>query len=182
MMPNMTVMAPKNKWELSDMLKFAVAYDGPIAVRYPRGEAYTGLEEHRAPIKHGTFEIIEEESEIALLAVGSMVKEAERVRDILKEDGQKITLINARFVKPLDTKMLDKLAKTHKLIVTMEENVKTGGFGQQVMGYYNNRESVSVLPIAIDDTFVTHGNTDYLMKHVGLDAKSVAARIKEYRW
>ena len=181
MMPNMTVMAPKNKWELSDMLKFAVAYDGPIAVRYPRGEAYTGLEEYRAPIEYGVFDVIEEGSEIALVAVGSMVKEAERVRDILKGDGREVTLVNARFVKPLDTKMLDKLAKSHRLIVTMEENVKAGGFGEQVIGYYNNEKvDVSVLQIAIGDAFVPHGSVGYLMKQVGIDAESVVERIKEY--
>jgi len=181
MMPNMTVMAPKNKWELSDMLKFAVAYDGPIAVRYPRGEAYTGLEEYRAPIEYGVFEVIEEGSEIALVAVGSMIKEAERVRDILKGDGREVTLVNARFVKPLDTKMLDKLAKSHKLVVTMEENVKAGGFGEQVIGYYNNEKvDISVLQIAIGDAFVPHGSVGYLMRQVGVDAESVVERIKEY--
>lgn len=107
MIPNMTVMAPKNKWELSDMMKFAVSYDGPIAVRYPRGEAYDGLEEFREPIVRGRSEMICRGKGIALLAVGSMVKTAEAVRKKLLEDGENPTLVNARFVKPLDKKMLD---------------------------------------------------------------------------
>lgn len=133
MIPNMTVMAPKNKWELSDMMKFAVSYDGPIAVRYPRGEAYDGLEEFREPIVRGRSEMIYRGKGIALLAVGSMVKTAEAVRKKLLEDGDNPTLVNARFVKPLDKKMLDSLAKDHEVIVTMEENVKSGGFGSAVV-------------------------------------------------
>ena len=135
MIPNMTVMAPKNKWELSDMMKFAVSYDGPIAVRYPRGEAYDGLEEFREPIVRGRSEMIYRGKGIALLAVGSMVKTAEAVRKKLLEDGDNPTLVNARFVKPLDKKMLDSLAKDHEVIVTMEENVKSGGFGSAVVEY-----------------------------------------------
>lgn len=82
--PNMTLMAPKNKWELSDMLKFAINFDGPIAIRYPRGEAYDGLSEFRAPVAYGKSEVLYDESEIALLAFGSMVKTAEEVRRQLK--------------------------------------------------------------------------------------------------
>ncbi len=100
--PGMTVMAPKNKWELSDMLKFAVQYQGPIALRYPRGEAYDGLAEFRAPVILGKSEILYEEADIALLAVGSMVKTAEQVREILKDAGYNCTLVNGRFVKPID--------------------------------------------------------------------------------
>ncbi len=99
-------MAPKNKWELSDMMKFAVNYDGPIAVRYPRGEAYDGLQEFRAPIAFGKSEVIYDEEDIALLAVGSMVKTAEEVRHGLRERGYSCTLVNARFVKPIDEDLI----------------------------------------------------------------------------
>ena len=131
MIPNMTVLAPKNKWELSDMLKFAVRYQGPIAIRYPRGEAYDGLEEYREPMVYGKSELIFEGEETALLSVGSMVETAVEVREKLKADKINATLVNARFIKPLDTKNLwdlDRLALKHKKIVTMEENVKNGGF------------------------------------------------------
>lgn len=180
MIPNMTVMAPKNKWELSDMLKFAVQYDGPIAVRYPRGEAYDGLEEYRAPVVRGRSEMIYEGKGIALLPVGSMVKTAEQVRSLLQEDGEAPTLVNARFVKPLDEKMLDFLAKNHSLLVTMEENVKTGGFGSAAADYMQrNHPHVKVLIAALPDCFMEHGNPEKLKEKAGLDAVSIYKRIKE---
>ena len=112
-MPNMTILAPKNLWELSDMIKFAVDYDGPIAVRYPRGEAYTGLKEFRAPICLGKSEVIHEGSRVALLAVGSMVKMAEEVQKQLKERmDMDAALVNARFVKPIDEELLRSFADT----------------------------------------------------------------------
>lgn len=180
MIPNMTVMAPKNKWELSDMLKFAVKYDGPIAVRYPRGEAYDGLEEFREPIVRGRSERIYQGKDIALLAVGSMVKTAERVRELLISDGENPTLVNARFVKPLDKKMLDTLAKNHDVIVTMEENVKSGGFGSAVAEYMQiTHPTVRVQVCALPDSFIEHGNPEKLKQKAGIDADSIYNRIKE---
>ena len=182
MIPNMTVMAPKNKWELSDMMKFAVSYDGPIAVRYPRGEAYDGLEEFREPIVRGRSEMICRGKGIALLAVGSMVKTAEAVRKKLLEDGENPTLVNARFVKPLDKKMLDSLAKDHEVIVTMEENVKSGGFGSAVVEYLHTAyPEVQVLSAALPDVFMEHGSPEKLKEKAGIDAGSIYNRIKEAR-
>lgn len=182
MIPNMTVMAPKNKWELSDMMKFAVSYDGPIAVRYPRGEAYDGLEEFREPIVRGRSEMIYRGKGIALLAVGSMVKTAEAVRKKLLEDGENPTLVNARFVKPLDKKMLDSLAKDHEVIVTMEENVKSGGFGSAVVEYLHTAyPEVQVLSAALPDVFMEHGSPEKLKEKAGIDAGSIYNRIKEAR-
>ena len=176
--PNMTVMAPKNKWELSDMLKFAVDYDGPIALRYPRGEAYDGLQEFRAPVEYGRSEMIYEEADIALLAVGSMVKMAEKVRDVLKETGYSCTLVNVRIVKPIDEELLEDLAKNHRLAVTMEENVRNGGFGDHVLEYVSDRElPLQVLNVALPDEYVEHGNVDLLYKEVGLDPELIAKRI-----
>ena len=130
--PGMTVMAPKNKWEFSDMLKFAAAADGPVAVRYPRGEAYDGLEEHRAPVERGRAEVLCEEEDILLLAVGSMVPVAMEVREKLHAHGLRASVVNARFVRPLDAALLRRMAGSHRLIVTMEENVRSGGFGEHV--------------------------------------------------
>lgn len=176
--PNMTVMAPKNKWELSDMLKFAVDYEGPIAIRYPRGEAYDGLQDFRAPLVYGRSEVIYEEADIALLAVGSMVKMAEKVRDILKDTGYNCTLVNARFVKPIDEELLEELAKSHRLAVTMEENVRNGGFGDHVLEYVSDRElSMQVLSVALPDEYIEHGNVDLLYKEVGLDPELIAKRV-----
>lgn len=180
MIPNMTVMAPKNKWELSDMMKFAVKYDGPIAIRYPRGEAYDGLEEYREPVIKGHSEVIYEGKEIGLLAVGSMVKTAVQVREMLLQDKINPTLVNARFVKPLDKKMLNRLAKEHKILVTMEENVATGGFGSQVADYMRREHpEVKILTIALPDSFIEHGNPEKLKEKAGIDAVSVYKKIKE---
>ena len=180
MIPNMTVMAPKNKWELSDMMKFAVQYQGPIAIRYPRGEAYDGLEEYREPICKGRSEVLFEGKDIALLAVGSMVKTGVQVCKMLMEDGENPTLVNARFVKPLDEKLLSQLAEQHKLFVTMEENVAAGGFGSQVADYMRKMHpEVRVLTIALPDSFIEHGNPEKLKEKAGIDGVSVYRKIKE---
>ena len=179
--PNMTVMAPKNKWELSDMLKFALKMESPVAIRYPRGLAYDGLKEFRTPIEYGRSEIIYEEEEIALMAFGSMVKTAEGVRDKLKAAGHKVTLINARFAKPIDTDMLDKLAGKHSLIVTLEENVASGGFGQSVRDYvYERSLSPRVLICALPDDYVEHGNVAILAKEVGIDVDTITEKIIKF--
>mgnify|MGYP001624155520 CR=1 FL=1 len=182
MMPNMTVMAPKNKWELSDMLKFAIRQKGPVAIRYPRGEAYDGLQEHRDPVCMGKAEVIAREGGIALLAVGSMVKIAQEARRILKERGCRVTLVNMRFVKPLDTGLLDQLAEDHSLFVTLEENVKSGGFGEAVLAAAAQRKEKwpPVQVIAIEDQFVPQGSIPELLRRLGMDAEAVADRT--YRW
>ena len=176
--PNMCVMAPKNKWELSDMMKFAVHYDGPISLRYPRGEAYDGLTRFRTPIEYGKWETIYDENEIALLAVGSMVKTAVEVRDRLREMGYGCTLVNARFVKPLDQEMLRTVQSEHNLLVTMEENVKAGGFGEAVLEYLNEIKSKTrMISIALPDDYVEHGNVDLLKQECGIDAESIVKKI-----
>ena len=181
MMPNMTVMAPKNKWELSDMLKFAIRQKSPVAIRYPRGEAYTGLEDYRAPIEMGKAEILEKGKEIAILAVGNMVRTAVQVTEKLRNCGYEPTLVNMRFVKPLDMDLLEILREDHSLIVTMEENVKSGGFGEQVMAYYGSRlHSPAVRIVAIEDKFVPHGSVEDLMHQQQMDSASVTERI--LRW
>lgn len=181
MMPNMTVMAPKNKWELSDMLKFAIRQKSPVAIRYPRGEAYTGLEDYRAPIEMGKAEILEKGKEIAILAVGNMVRTAVQVTENLRNCGYEPTLVNMRFVKPLDMDLLEILREDHSLIVTMEENVKSGGFGEQVMTYYGSRlHSPAVRIVAIEDKFVLHGSVEDLMHQQQMDSASVTERI--LRW
>lgn len=181
MMPNMTVMAPKNKWELSDMLKFAIRQKSPVAIRYPRGEAYTGLEDYRAPIEMGKAEILEKGKEIAILAVGNMVRTAVQVTENLRNCGYEPTLVNMRFVKPLDMDLLEILREDHSLIVTMEENVKSGGFGEQVMTYYGSRlHSPAVRIVAIEDKFVPHGSVEDLMHQQQMDSASLTERI--LRW
>ena len=182
MMPNMTVMAPKNKWELSDMMKFAIRQNGPVAIRYPRGEAYTGLEEYRAPIEMGKAEVLEKGKVIAILAVGNMVRTAVQVTENLRKKGYEPTLVNRRFVKPLDTELLDIITEDHSLIVTMEENVKSGGFGEQVMTYYGSRmHGPAVRIVAIEDRFVPHGSVEDLLRQQQMDSDSVTERVLQWQ-
>lgn len=177
-MPNMTVMAPKNLWELSDMMKFAVHFNGPIALRYPRGEAYTGLQDHRAPVRYGKAEVLEQGEKIALLAVGNMVKTAVQVRELLQEQGYQVTLVNMRFVKPFDMALVRELSGSHELLVTMEENVRNGGFGEQVASFVMEEGlSARVQIIALPNRFVHQGSVSSQMKETGIDADSVAGKI-----
>ena len=176
----MHVCAPKNKWELSDMIKFAVSLGAPIAVRYPRGAAYDGLEGHRAPIELGRGEWIYRESEIALFALGSMVKTAERVRECLKEKGYCVSLVNARFVKPIDEEAVREACACHRLIVTLEENVACGGYGEKVLDYMSRSGLEGRhLNISIPDAYVEHGNVELLKQEIGLDVDTIVSRICE---
>ena len=178
--PNMHIMAPKNKWELSDMLKFAVKFGAPIAIRYPRGEAYDGLAEFRTPIVYGKSEMIYPEKDIVLYAVGSMVKTAVAVRKQLKEKGYSCSLVNARFVKPIDEEMLAALAVNHRLVVTMEENVVSGGFGEKIRTYLDEQEmNMEVLQICVPDEYVEHGNVELLKKEIGIDMDTITTNTME---
>lgn len=176
--PNMHILAPKNKWELSDMLKFAIAFQGPVALRYPRGEAYDGLRECREPIVLGKAEWIYQGEQIALVAVGSMVKTALTVREQLICKGYDCSIINARFVKPIDAELIGAVSTSHKLIVTMEENVASGGFGEKVRAYLDSiHAQAKLLCISIPDEYVEHGNVEILRKEVGIDADTITDRI-----
>lgn len=178
--PNMSVLAPKNLWELRQDLEFAVTYNGPIAVRYPRGEAYRGLKEFDSPVEYGKGEMIYEEDGIALLAVGSMVSTAEHVRQKLKALGYHCTLANGRFIKPFDTDLVDRLAKNHKIVVTLEENVLQGGYGLMITSYIHARyPEAKVLNIALPDTYVEHGNVSLLREGLKIDSDSVLQTLKE---
>ena len=178
--PNMSIFAPKNLWELKAGLEFAVSFGGPFAIRYPRGEAYRGLKEFNAPVEYGRGEMLYEEKDIALLAGGSMVGTGEHVREKLKSEGWSCTLANGRFVKPFDEELVDRLAKNHWLIVTMEENVLQGGYGLMVTRYiHEHYPHVKVMNIAIPDGYVEHGNVSLLRKGLGIDSDSVIWRMKK---
>lgn len=176
--PNMTVLSPKNKWEFADMIRYAVEYDGPIALRYPRGTAYDGYKEYRQPVIYGKSEIIYEEQDIAILSVGHMFEEAVRTRAAIKDTGYNCSLVNARFVKPIDEEMVVELAKSHKLLVTVEENVAAGGYGSQIMDCVVRRGlQTDVLILALPDDYIEHGSVNVLRKEVLLDAESMMKRI-----
>ena len=178
--PNMTIIAPKNRYELTKSLEFAVNYDGPIALKYSRGDAYYGLKEKLAPIEYGKSEMLFEGSHVALIAVGNMVEEAYEVYETLKEEGNEITLVNARFIKPLDTDMLMELATHHDIIVTLEEHVYQGGYGQAVSAFYANKgiSHLKIKNIAIDDMFVEHGSVSELRSMLGIDKNGVLDAIR----
>ena len=181
MMPNMTVMAPKNGTELEKMMEFAVHAAGPCAIRYPRGTAYQGLEEFESPVRYGKSEILYRGKDTAILSVGSMTEVCEQVYKEMKNRGEDPTFVNARFVKPLDTELLDELAKDHKLFVTVEENVKNGGFGEHVAAYMEAcHPEVRVLPLAIWNRFIQHGEIASLRAKIGLSAPEILNAIEEY--
>ena len=177
-MPNMTVMAPKNTWELAAMLRFALQQNAPVAVRYPRGRAYEGLGNYTEPVVLGKSEWIYREEKIALLAVGSMVETAVQVWELLKDKGYSVSVVNVRFVKPVDEEMLEEVVRGHSIVIPMEEGVKTGGFGEYVAVWCQNRE-VAVHPVALPDKFIEHGSVNLLKKKYFLDAESIANRIMQ---
>ena len=176
--PGMTVMAPKNGQELRDMLRFALKLGRPAAIRYPRGAAFNGLGDFRAPMELGKAERLYEEGGILLLAVGSMVKTALKVREMLAAQGMKCSIVNARFVQPMDTELLREAAGEYSLIVTMEENVHSGGFGEHVAAWYAEQDiDAELLQIAIPDAFVPHGSPAQLCQLTGIDAESIVTKI-----
>lgn len=177
--PNLVVMAPKNKWEMEDMLEFALSYDGPVAIRFPKGEAYQGFSEYREPIRLGKSEVLYKANNIAILAVGNMVKTAAAVTDRLKKHNIEASLINVRFVSPIDCELLDELSKDHNIFITLEDNVRTGGFGQQVSDYIcrTNKQAIRHINFSVPDRFIEHGDIDELYSKYGLDPDSITNKI-----
>ena len=160
------------------MLKFAIAAEEPVAIRYPRGEACDLWKEKRAPIEKGRAEVLAEGSRVALFAIGSMVQTAWEVRTLLETKGIMATVVNARFAVPFDRDLVQTLAESHDLLVVLEENVASGGLGQHVASMLMEEEiSVRFLSIAIPDCFVEHGDVGELKKALGMDPDSVAERI-----
>ncbi len=179
-MPNMTLMAPKNKWELSDMLKFAVDFDGPVALRYPRGEAYAGMKENREKIELGKCEVIfaPADAKVMIFALGSMVKVAQQVCELLAAESVPATLVNARFAKPLDEGFLRENMSNYSAIVTMEEGIASGGMGSSVECLLHQEGFAGkVMTFAIEDTFVKQGSVSQQLELLGLDAATVAQKI-----
>lgn len=175
-MPNLTVMAPKNGWELEHMLRFAMRQQGPVAIRYPRGAAWDGLGHCVQEVVQGRAEWIFRGSGTALLAVGSMVETAVEVYNIWSSQGKEVSVINMRFVKPVDEGILRELMKDHSTVITMEEGVITGGFGEGVAAWYEGSD-MTVCQVALPDRFIEHGSVEELKKKYGLDAESIAQKF-----
>ena len=178
--PNLTIMAPKNKWELSDMLKFAIAADYPVAIRYPRGNACDLWKDMRAPIVRGESEVLCEGKDVALFAIGAMVEIAWNVKEKLAARGIEATVVNARFMMPLDESAILLAAENYPLIVTMEENIASGGFGEHVAALLEtHKQDVRILPVAIENRYVEHGDVETLRKVLGIDVDTITERICE---
>lgn len=178
--PDLTIMAPKNKWELSDMLKFAIAADYPVAIRYPRGNACDLWKEQRASIVRGKSEILCEGEDVALFAIGAMVEIAWNVKEKLSNRGISATVINARFMAPLDEEAILSAAEKYSLIVTMEENIASGGFGEHIAALLEREGAkAGLLTIAIENRYVEHGDVETLRKVLGIDADTITQRICE---
>ena len=176
--PNMTILAPKNRQEFAEMMAFAVKHNGPVAIRYPRGAVYDGLQEFQEPIISGKSEVIAKEQGIAIFGSGHMMETAEQVWKILKEKGYACSLINSRFVKPMDTAVLEEMSEGHQLFVTIEEATVFGGYGANVMKYVSEQNmAVKVLNLGVPDIFVEHGNISQLRKLIGLDSESIVEKI-----
>ncbi len=179
-MPNMTIIAPKDTKELVESLKFAVKHNGPIAIRFPRGNAYVMEQQDDVIISYGKSEIVSQGKDIAVIAVGNMFEETMKAYKLLKKDNIDITLINARFIKPLDTVMIEEIATTHKMIVVVEEAIKKGGYGEAVASFIMEHGiNTHVKIMAIDDQFVEQGMVEDLRKKIGIDYNSIYTEIRE---
>lgn len=177
--PGMTVMAPRDGTELKEMLRFAVNLKRPVALRYPRGAATELTEVVRKPIQYGKAEVLYQENEIALLAVGSMVETAVKVRELLRGSAYRVTVVNMRFVSPLDTELLDEVAESHRLLVTMEENILSGGFGEKTAAYFSERgKTVHIKQIALPNHYIEHGDAAVLREKYGLSPEKIAEEIR----
>ncbi|WP_164971379.1 1-deoxy-D-xylulose-5-phosphate synthase [Clostridium tetani] len=176
-MPNMTIMAPKCVEELEFMLNWALSQESPIAIRYPKGESRLNLK----PIKNfqkGKWEVLEDKGKISIIATGRMVEKAFNVKETLKERNIDIGLINATFVKPIDKEMLNKIIDEEKTIITLEDNVILGGFGNSVLNYVRDTNSnIKVVNLGFKDEFIPHGKVDDLFKMYGLDEEAILKEV-----
>jgi len=180
--PNIILMAPKDEAELRDMLFTAIEHPGPAGLRYPRGNGL-GVDISAPPklVEIGKAEVIQKGSRAALLAYGSMVAPAEAAATLLAADGIKPTVVNARFVKPLDTELIAELAENHEVIVTIEEAYLAGGFGSAVIEALEGmglQDAVKVVRLGVPDEIVTHGDAAKLLSGYGLDAEGIAGSTR----
>ena len=176
--PGLTLMAPKDGRELEDMLRFSLDFEHPLAIRYPRGAAPEAVSESAEPIALGKAEVLRKGKDIVLFAAGSMVKPALDAADILAAKGYSPTVVNARFIKPLDEELLVSLAADHRLIAVISENCRSGGLGEAVEDLvFRRRLPAEVLNLEPEDAFIPQGKPDELRKMLGLDAADIAEAV-----
>ncbi|MBQ9519826.1 MAG: 1-deoxy-D-xylulose-5-phosphate synthase, partial [Firmicutes bacterium] len=179
--PNLTVMAPKNKAELENMLEFAVDLRQPVALRYPRGAASDIMNNAQSPIELGKSEYIYSGKDIAVISYGTMMDEAVGVYERLIKDGHKPTLINARFSSPIDMDMAEDMFKNYKYVFTVEDNVLRGGFGCMLAQAFAKIGTGGALLqcFGFPDKFIEHGTKAQLFERYGLDSEGLYKKIKE---
>ena len=179
-LPNIVLMAPRDEAMLVNMLRTALTYDdGPVAIRYPRGEAVgVPLPERPQPNEIGTGEILREGDRVALLGYGTGVSKARAAADILADHGILVTVADARFAKPIDAGLVAQLAAEHELLVTVEEGVLAGGFGTAVWETLNETGTTPrILRVGLPDRYVTHGKPALLHEEVGFTGARIAERV-----
>ena len=183
LVPGMVIMAPKDESELRDMLFTAINYkEGPVAIRYPRGNALgVKIKEGFDAIEIGKSEKLESGGDVVLLAVGSMVEYSIKAAKLLAEDGIHSEVINMRYIKPLDTGILDEISVRHNKIVTLEENTLVGGFGSGVLEYFNEKNYKNdILRIGLPDMFINHGTQKELHNLLEIDPEGIAKKVKAF--
>ena len=181
--PNMVIMVPRDEAELRDMLYTATLYEkGPVSIRYPRGKGVgVPLREGFTQIPLGKGEILQQGSEIAVLAVGQVVYECLKAGDFLREDGHNPTIADMKFVKPLDWELLKELAENHSIFITVEENAMEGGFGSRVLEYIATLDdNKRILRIGIPDRFIEQGPRKHLLKNLGFTAEGIADAVRKF--
>lgn len=179
--PNMVVSAPKDEQELRDLLYTALRWSGPFAIRYPRGPAYGVPTEGFKEVRVGSWELLKEGKDGVLLAVGYCVYQALKASEELEKEGISLAVVNARFVKPMDEGMLQKLSAIYELFITVEDNTVVGGFGSGVLEWLSSKGYLKkVLTLGIPDEFVEHGKQDLLRKKVGIDAEGIRERVLSF--
>ncbi len=181
--PNIVVMAPKDEGEMRDMMLTMLEHNGPAAMRYPRGNG-VGADIEREPqlVEIGKGEILRDGGEVAIIAYGSMVHPSLQAAENLAKDGIETTVVNARFVKPLDSSLLLALARTKRLLITVEEAYLAGGFGSAILELLEEnglQDKVRVVRMGIPDRLVTHGDPKLLLAKYGLDADGIYTRVRE---
>ena len=180
-MPRMTIMAPKDENELRQMLNTALQFNGPIAIRYPRGSGIgVDCEDELKELPIGKGELLREGTDVCLLAIGSMVQTALRTADALAANGIQAGVINLRFAKPLDEELIVQAAEKYGKLVTLEEGALAGGVGSAVLELLNKAglmQKVQVLNLGLPDEFVPHGDKKYLFRDLGLDTESIKEKI-----
>lgn len=179
--PGMTVMAPKNRLELMDMMEFANSFDGPVAIRYPRGSVSDIFSDIKNEVSYGKAERIYDGEGTAILTIGASIEEGAQVYKLLKERGENPSLINARFENPIDIGLIKELENKHEKLLTIEENISAGGFGMNVLRAVNeNRINLKVINAALPDEYIQHGGVNKLKEVYGFTPEAIIEKLDSY--